>query len=189
VLELAFEQEEHASANELISAAETGEFQLRIPAFALVEPLFTILNRAVARSALIDRMEHELRDLRRSAHSRETADAVAQVPVLLSTLRDDQLDRLEAVQRRLSEAASIVIPVTSEVLLRARVLEPALALDPGDAVICASVEADAIGSRTDSILVARDKDLLTERVREHFAPHNCRVIGSFGDGLAAAQAG
>ena len=188
VLELAFEQEERDAANAIVQAAENGEIELHLPAYALIEPLHTILNHDAERSAVTEALQKQAADLRRSAPDQATATAISDVALELGAVSDAQLDRLEAVQQRLIRCARQITPATAEILSRGRELERELALRPPDAIVAASVEADCRAFAAESILISRDKDMLTPRVQEHFRDISCRVIGSFTDGLAAARA-
>lgn len=71
VLELAFEQAEMEACAELLALAKSGRIQLAVPAFALVEPLWTVPYRAGKNEKEVKTQLSVLRDIERPAVWRE----------------------------------------------------------------------------------------------------------------------
>ncbi len=146
LLELADRQQEHPACERLLSAAETGEIALRVPAVCLTEATASIPQRRKVRRSVLSRLKKEASEILRSDYP-DTPALNADILELDDRLigfvdRDDQA--LSACRRRLLEAGC-VLPVSK----RAAALGEELLLsvdEPGygpmDSLIAGCVFAD-----------------------------------------------
>lgn len=67
VLELAFEQEQCASCEQILQSCEAGQAKLIIPAYSLAEPHEKLSRQAKSRRDLQQLLDAELRQLSRTA--------------------------------------------------------------------------------------------------------------------------
>ena len=157
VLELVLRQEEREAARGMLALAEGGRIDLAIPAFSLMEPLTTIIDRNKHRAGLARRVNVELVQLRRSEGLSAEVDRAKAAPLLLLEIGTRQLDALEGVIRRLS-ANTRILPLDFPPLHLSFELQPEFDLEPGDAVVLASVLRDRELRVTEaSCFVTQDK--------------------------------
>ena len=90
VLEVALEQDEWESCHTLLKLGAAGTVALAVPAYALVEPIETLVRRDKSRKELAERVRSELRQLSRSeTYRRDTDSHQALVELLIRSARED----------------------------------------------------------------------------------------------------
>jgi hypothetical protein len=67
VLELAFQQEQFVSCEQILQLCEAGRIQLVIPAYSLAEPHEKLIRQANSRKELQRKLRDELQQLSRTA--------------------------------------------------------------------------------------------------------------------------
>jgi predicted nucleic acid-binding protein len=187
VLEIAFEQEQHAACEEIVRLAETERsISLAIPSFCLAEPSFTLKRREDAQKALARQLEGELREFRRTpSFGRDAEWATVTRDLLLSA--QDASRRFESVSHRLIAAAR-VLPMTAEVVGDGWTLRNALALSSPDALVLASILADPeLGRGPSCFLNKNRKDFDEPTIVGMLREKNCRLMTSFADGLSRVR--
>ena len=73
VLEIVLAQEQHISAEAILSMAETHKLELAFPSFILSEVSSTIVRRQKERKELYISLQNTLEQIKRSEHSKDTA--------------------------------------------------------------------------------------------------------------------
>ena len=188
VLEMAFAQEQMGSCREILSLAESGAFELAIPAFSVAESYETQTRRSRLRNELCDDIERELVLLSRSEQYSEIASSGRDVSSLLRESAQEDKERLDAVLVKVLECAATV-PVGGEALRSAIELQGSFGLKPSDSIIYTSVlnhMSSALGE-TKCFLNRDARDFNIPNIREQLRAHNCRLISSFDDGLNFIQ--
>ena len=184
VLEMAFAQEQMGSCREILSLAESGAFELAIPAFSVAESYETQTRRSRLRNELCDDIERELLLLSRSEQYSEIVISGRDVSLLLRESAEEDKERLDAVLLRVLECA-VTLPVGVEVLRSAVDFQNSFGLKPADSIIYSSVlnhMATAI-PQARCFLNKNSRDFATLEIREQLRRYNCRLITNFSDGL------
>jgi predicted nucleic acid-binding protein len=185
ILELALEQEEAASAEAILLGAEQRLLELVIPAFALSEPFSTMSHRSRERKRLGNQLEEHFRQLRRSSRHAVTIQPVEKTPVVLLGLEKAESDALDlAITRSLRSAGRIEL--TSDIFTRAIEYRRDYDLSTQDAIIYASVIADAqkrdLG--TGKLFISRNtKDFDIPQIRDELVSLGAQYCESFADGI------
>ncbi|HZZ43383.1 MAG TPA: hypothetical protein VFE58_10640 [Tepidisphaeraceae bacterium] len=188
LLELARQQEESASVEQLLQLAEARRIDLAFPVFALCEPFSTLARYGSDRNRFVSDMQRELRELGRLQPHKGLA---AHLQPLTSTLLTIQRDEMNALETTLERILSIArrIDLTSPVFADARIHERELGLSPQDAIVYASILADlSITPASDEkCFVSRNaKDFDDPAITARLKTMNCRYISRFEDALAYA---
>ena len=188
VVEWVFEQEQSHAVEELLLMAERSELDLMIPAFALVEPIWSIENTKSSKD-LLSGLEYLRAEISRTSNKE---DVQAQIMAMTATVRSLQSDhefRLGWVTRRLLDCASLIPLHTKNIRLSFH-LERPLNLAPLDAIILASILDDLKSQPKDQdkVFCSRDREAFARKaVREHLQVDNCQLIPNFSDALAFAK--
>jgi hypothetical protein len=188
-LELAFQQEEEADAEEILRLAEAGRVELTFPQFAVCEP-FSSLNRYDnERRRFLNELNRHLSELNRSAPHRGVVAGTQPLVTTLTRIGHDQTNRLEDVVQRMLRCGRGV-PLTDALFTSARAMEGQYDLTPQDAIVAASVLGDLrpLNAAQDShaFLSRNSKDF--NPMRGEFAAMGCRYISKFSDGLQFIRA-
>lgn len=182
VLELVLEQEEHSACETLVKHAEANRLTLALPAFAIYEPFTTLYRRGRERAELQQRVQRELEQLQRTKALASDAGSSA-LPALFVRATQHAEVRFETVTNRLL-AVSQVLPLSADVLRRARVDAKTFNLELGDALVLASVLADPQLGKSGSCFLNRNtKDFSEPALRAALNKKRCKVIGTFAAGL------
>jgi predicted nucleic acid-binding protein len=185
LLELAYQQEEHESCEEILALAEAGRIDLVVPAFCVVEARMT--------------HDRQLKSARSSKRCWRARFGSSRAPGLTPTLtaksgdlvsafvesEEEERRRLRKTVDRIS-AAGRFAPTTPEVLLRADRAESEADLTPPDAIVYASVVLQA-GSEPGTpkcFLNRNSRDFMNPVVQAELGRGGCRLLFSFRDGLA-----
>jgi hypothetical protein len=158
VLELALEQEEQPAAEFILTLAEAGCLQLRVPAIAICEPFSTVSQRARNRDRAWSEMSRQIVDLSRSSAHREVVEELR--PVQAAFRKVNQAEQI-ALHLTLERLLAVTTPITisKEVLSESYRCQRAYNLPAADAVIYASVLADLREQDydADKVFVSRNK--------------------------------
>ena len=124
-----------------MALATSGQIDLAIPAFALIEPYWTIENRRRVRKDLHERVNEQLSQIARS-HDHSAGKGLQRdlTSLLIAAIERDMV-RLEDVRRQILDRCH-VIPLDSVVLVRAETAQGDFSLGAQDAVILASILVD-----------------------------------------------
>ena len=185
LLELAYQQEEHESCEEILALAEAGRIDLVVPAFCVVEARMARDRQAKQRTEFHNALERQIREISRS---RPYADLPAKSRDLVSAFVESE----EGERRRLREAVDRIsavgrfVPTTPEVLLQADRAESEADLTPPDAIVYASVllQAGAEPGTPKCFLNRNSRDFMNPVVQKELGRGGCRLLFSFRDGLA-----
>lgn len=191
VLELALEQEESESCQTLLALSVSDAIELVVPAFALVEPLETLVRRDKSRKQLADRAGSELRQLGRSAFYRDDTSSFETLVSLLMKSGDEEIQRFVETRSRLVELATI-IPLDQRILMRVPTVRANHGLSQQDAVIFASVLEHLEGSSGQiSCFVTRNAhDFSDPDIETVLRNLGCKLLFRFQDGVGyATQSG
>lgn len=184
VCELVFAQGDADACAELLALARAGRIELAVPAFALVEPLWSVPNRARGNEERVKTLRPVLEDIARSRplgdEARRLGDELKELlyrhkkaaEVNLARVRDEILD------------VATVLPMTSETVREARRCVAELSVTSYfDALMLASVLIDlrARGPGQKCFFLNRNtNDFNTPDVHRALRP--CELIGSFRGG-------
>jgi predicted nucleic acid-binding protein len=185
VLEIALEQDECESCDEIIHLASAGRLRLIIPAFSLAEPHQAIAGKAKARSRMREDLRTHLNELARSRPHREipaTFDALAAALIASAEFEREGLRR--AVSQLLQNAD--IIPLDAAILGSAAAIEIAYGLSGQDAIVLASVlrhlEANAL--EESCFLNKNSRDFDDPDILEQLDALRCRFFARFTPALA-----
>jgi len=185
VLEVVLDQEQAAAASELIHLAEQNRARLAIPAFAVVEPLWTLHRMWSERDSLWDKLVADLRQVKRSAGRRAFADSLLLGIETLRTASDEQMDAYQSLVARLTAAAEI-IPLNDSILRMIAAIQSRYELDRLDTVVLASIlhhlatDDKVTDFSVDKVFVTRDRAAFSgDDVRKELNGLGCRPMFSF----------
>jgi hypothetical protein len=179
-LELAFQQEQAAEAEQLLALAEAGKIDLVFPAFCVCEPYSTLTYYQRQRTILVDEFNRHFRQLDRSPpHQPVVASAKPVIASVLDVGRV-QADLLgDVVERMLKCGRSI--PLNLALHQRARGYETTLALGPQDAIVASCVLNDlkSLGAPADShVFVSTNSDDFGP-IKGEFETRGCKYLPKF----------
>lgn len=184
VLELALEQQESSSCEELLDLAQKGAIQLLVPAYSFIEPHEMLTRRHREREALRSQISRELKQLARSAPLIERVATSQEVVQLLVDGTEFETTRVEEVKERLWSLGE-VLACDIAVLRSAWLIQFAFDLSPQDAVIYASIRLRLeIEHAAPSCFVSRNPaDFDDPDLRKDLASLNCKYFASFATAL------
>ncbi len=185
VLELALEQEQHESCEQLVKLASAGSVRLMVPAFSLAEPHDALISRDKPRRKLGNELKSHLDELGRSEQYRRVPDVFGHLTGILSAAGAMERDGLRRVLDWILRDAEI-IPLNSDVLDKASdYQEREWGMPAKDSIVLASVQShleDTLPSES-CFLNRNTKDFDNPGVRRVLEIYNCKFFGSFDDGL------
>ena len=191
VLELAYGQEEHAAADDLLAIVEAGVASLHLPAFAVAEALSTTGRRVVDRQALLKTVSRERSLYRRSVGRQPVVNGLDVVAGQLSRVSVDERNQLNTVISRVLRVGSAV-QLDADVDAEASRFRSELALSPPDAMILASVVVDlrrhAVGTGGHLFLSRDDAAFANPSARAELTRFGCRHVAGFVGGLQRVRA-
>jgi hypothetical protein len=120
-LELAFQQEEEAGAEEILKLSEAGKVDLIFPQFAVCEPFSTLNRYENERRNFLNDLNAQLSELRRSAPHQPVVVGTQPLVATLTRIGQDQASRLENVIERMLRCGRS-IPLTADLFAQARQL-------------------------------------------------------------------
>jgi hypothetical protein len=182
VLEIVLRQEQVAPAEELLNLAEGRRIEIVFPAFCLIEPFWTIGNRADQRETLRKQLNQELTRLSRSDSHREL---VANLNVAIQPM----VELVHLEQRSFESTARQMLGVGKAIEMGQEIVESALSYQSRygltffDAVVYSAIISDIVqrGDPGPKCFVSKDKKAFFNL--EEFKSHNCRYISSFEEAL------
>lgn len=181
ILEIVFEQEQVAAAEELLSLAEQGIIEIHFPAFSLIEPYWTIIHRGKDRKSLCSALSQHRQQLQRSSRHQEIARSLE--PVTISMLNIEKLERevLETTAIRLNDVG-VSIEMDGDTFIHSLEYQVKYGLEPHDALIYASLIADLRQRSYDikkCFLSKNSKDFFDQDIETELTSYNCTYIASF----------
>ena len=187
VLELALLQEQHESCEQILELCESGQAQLVIPAYALAEPLETLIRRERERKKLKEELDKEFTQFRRSIQYSTLIETFTSVLRFLTLAGEQQRQNLAETTDRLLRIADI-IPLEHDVLSLAATYEEQFSRSPQDAFVFASVLRYLSAGTTPACFLTRNsKDFNNVLLVGALAQHNCKIMFSFSDGYRYIQ--
>jgi predicted nucleic acid-binding protein len=189
VLELAFQQEQHAACEAILSLAEARDIHLVLPVYSVEEASATLQRKAGERKTLMDA---NIRELREVARMQGYEESVTNTRGALTELLVDNVqrarNRLEHLTRRLRGGGEI-LPLTSAASEKATELRTTYGLSQPDSLVLASILGDRQLGHTESCFLNRNsKDFDDARIHHLLAQSSCRLITNFKDGHQYIQA-
>lgn len=180
ILELALEQEQHASCQELLSLGERQHIQLILPAFAVAETYETMIRRAKNRETLTQRIVQETQQLSRSKSYKERTETLQTVTSLLAQSIEEDKERLNTtleIVLRLAET----IPLSHTILASATQFQKTLDLRPQDSIIYASVLEHLQHSEPQQhcFLNRNFKDFDDPEIVDTLEAYHCKMLFNF----------
>lgn len=187
VLEIVLEQEQHRACEELMLLAETKSIELVLPAFCLVEPYQTIVRRNRERDGLRKDLNSLAREFARTASIAADAPRLREASELLLRAEQEAKERFLDLRSKLLDTARMVM-LDGSALREASALEAQLELELPDAIVLASVLADAASRPAPSLFLNRNKnDFDDPDVKARLMGVDCALILSFDGGLGRVR--
>lgn len=188
LLEVAYQQDGCESCRQILMLARQGKLTLIVPAFSLIEARQTWKRRNSERNALQTQLQPVIRQLARSEPFRTVTESSRELlAALLASGEDSRLRLEEAISALIADAS--VLPFSTEIAARARQEELTFGLSPSDAVVYATVishlEKTLPGPKC--FLNRDSKGFANPSMDQQLALHDCKLIGSFEQGLAFIQ--
>jgi predicted nucleic acid-binding protein len=183
VLELAFQQEQFESCEQILQLCEAGRVQLVIPAYSLSEPHEKLTRQAKIRRDLQQGLDAELRQLSRTASYTSRISNIQDIANLLVQSNEEERQRFVQYRERLLQSAE-VIALTADILTEAAASEGPYDLKPQDAFVYASVITHLRQHQPQiaCFLNRNTKDFDNPDIVDELHRFNCRMIPKFNDG-------
>lgn len=181
VLEIALGQIEASAAERILDSAQRGELALLIPSFALFEPVITVRDRRSRRNSLMNQMNREMRELKRSQPHEEDVLGIEPIADRFTAIDERENRRLISTVQRMFDVAE-VIEIVPEVYGEAIRLAQDFGLKLQDAIIGAAVLRHLQLSRTPGphYFATRDvSDFSDPAIVARFADFECLIVPSF----------
>jgi predicted nucleic acid-binding protein len=189
VLELVFRQEQFDAASRLLSMAEGQSIELVIPAFALVEPDWTISKRRVDNERALGGLTSVLNQVQRSPHLEMYALGIIELLEALEELHVDHLRTYRTLLERLLRGVR-VLDLSVQHLAPAMELETRYGLGRFDSIILAQVLHDLSEQpeAESKLFASRDRrGFQNKEIQQHLKAFGCAYIPSFGDAIALIE--
>jgi hypothetical protein len=184
VLELALEQEECESCEQLVRLTSAGSIRLVIPAFSLAEPHWALAAEEKARSKLSEDLQAQLRELGRSKPYRDMPGKFGELAGALVRTAEQERQGLDRTIESVLEAAQ-VIPLDADVIFHASALEVDFGMSAQDSLVLAAVFAHLVKTKAaqSCFLNRYTKDFNDPNVRKMLDEQGCKLFGRFDQGL------
>ena len=186
VLELAFEQEQCESCEQLISLAESGRIQLILPAYCLAEPHEKLIRQKRSRNDLLSGTSVVFNQLIRTASLTPKVKTIQQDLSAVIAQSNEEEGRRFAIYRQKLVLITEIIPLTAAILSDAISNEGALDLSAQDALVYASIMSHVrqYGKLTSCFLNKNTKDFDAPDIVSELARYDCQLIPRFDQGLS-----
>jgi predicted nucleic acid-binding protein len=183
VLELAFQQEQFESCEQILQLCEAGDIELVIPAYSLAEPHEKLIRQANSRKELQRRLRDEIQQLSRTASYMSRIHSIQDIASLLVQSNEEEQQRFVEYRERLLQHAE-VIALTADILSEAAVGEESYTLKPQDALVYASVITHLRQHQPQiaCFLNRNTKDFDNPDIVNELNQFNCRMIPRFDHG-------
>jgi len=188
VLELAFQQEQSNSCEQILLLCEAGHSQLVIPAYSLAEPHEKLNRQARSRRDIQKALDLELRQLSRTPSHMLRIRSIEDISSLLVQSNEEERDRFVHYRERLLKIAQ-VIPLTADIISEAAACEIPYDLSPQDALVYASVITHLHQNlpMVACFLNRNSKDFDSPDIVNKLKSLNCRMISRFDHGYDFIQ--
>jgi len=188
VLEIALEQEQHRACEELLQLAANKAIELVLPAFALLEPNHTLVTRRIDGEELYRQLHAQTKQLERTASIAANVSRLREaVDLVVPRAAQDAARRFLEARQMLLDVARM-IPLGSSELRNAATLAVEFGLKLPDAVMLASVLADAAMKPSPSMFLNRNThDFNDPDVKRRLEQMSCDLVGGFDGGLARVR--
>lgn len=188
VLELAFEQEQCLSCEQILQLCEAGQAKLIIPAYSLAEPHEKLSRQAKSRRNLQQLLDAELKQLSRTASYISRIRSIQDIASLLVQSNEEERQRFVHYRERLFNIAEI-IALTTEILIQAASYETIYDLSPQDAIIYTSVidHLRQCQPQVGCFLNRNSKDFDSPDIVDELNLFKCRMIPRFDHGYNFLQ--
>ena len=183
VLELALFQEQFESCDKILSLCESKRVRLVVPAYSLAEPYETLARRRKQRTEMSKEIDHELRQIARSATHKDRLHRFRDVTALLINAADEAAKQLERVRSRMIKAAC-VIPLDAPVLASATQYQRAHDFSPQDAIVYSSVLSHLKRDRaTRNCFLNKDRrNFFDQSIVNELRGYDCKLLTRFESG-------
>lgn len=188
VLELAFEQEQCVSCEQILQLCEAGQAKLIIPAYSLAEPHEKLSRQARNRWNLQQSLDAELRQLSRTASYASRIKSIQDIASLMVQSNEEERQRFVQYRARLLNTGK-VIALTADILIEAASCETTYDLKPQDALVYASVISHLRRYQPQQVcfLNRNSKDFDSPDIVDELNQFNCRMIPRFDRGYSFLQ--
>ena len=180
VLELAFEQEQSESCEQILQLAETEQVKLILPAYSLAEPHEKLNRQATKRKKLQNELNIELRQLSRSKTYNSRIESIRDLVRLIAQSNEEEWQRFVLYRDRLLNYAEF-IALDLKVLQTAVSFEELYNLNSQDAIVLASVISHLQITKPNRacFLNKNTKDFDSPDVVQALLELSCRMIFRF----------
>ena len=184
ILEMGYRQAENEFCETIIELAENGIITLAIPSFSVGESYETSYRRKKERESFAEDLGRRRSQLSYSADRDLLARRIQTLIEALSESIDRDSLRLNQVLSRLIGVAEFISLGASSLTL-AQEYQRAIEMDPPDSLVLGSIVSHLSEVNPDvcCFLNKNVKDFDAPSVRDELRPYDCRIIGSFEQGL------
>lgn len=184
VLELAFEQEQGESCEQILQLAETEKIKLILPAYSLAEPYEKLNRQAKNRKKLQSELNIELRQLSRSKTYTNRIESIKDLAKLIVQSNEEEWQRFIQYRERLINYAEF-IALDVCILQTAASFETLFDLGSQDAIVFASVISHLQQNNPSHacFLNKNTKDFDNPDIVRELNKLSCRMIPRFDRGL------
>lgn len=190
VLEIVLAQEQHISAESILSMAEMHKLELAFPGFILSGVFSTVVRRQKERRELYISLQNTLEQIKRSEHSKDTAlNMEPLIAKLLEAVVAENDFLYSTIKRMLSIGRSIETDLQS--LEEARSYQKLFDLSLTDSIIYATIINDLRKrpENEEKRFLSRDaKAYSAPRVRADLRQYKCRYFPNFENALGNIKA-
>ncbi len=188
VLELAFEQEQYASCEQILQLCEVEQSKLVIPAYSLAEPHEKLNRQASSRRNLQKLLNDELRQISRTTSYANRIKSIQDINSLIVQSNKEEWQRFVQYRDRLLSTGEI-ISLTTDILREAASCENNYDLRAQDAIVYASVikHLQHDQPKQACFLNRNSKDFDSPDIVNELNRLNCRMIFRFDDGYSFIQ--
>lgn len=182
VLEIVLEQEQHQACEELLTLAANRAIELSLPAFALIEPYESMVRDERDGKLLAQSLRASATQLQRTASMAADVPRLHDAGDLLIRAAQEAWTRFHDLRTRLLDVAHM-LAIDAATIREASRLTAAFGLGLPDAVMLASVLADAGARPSPSVFMNRNRKDFDNDVKARLAQVNCHLLWNFADGL------
>jgi predicted nucleic acid-binding protein len=182
VLEIVLEQEQHQACEAILTLAESRTIELTLPAFALVEPYESVVRDERDGKLLAQRLRASATQLQRTASIAADVPRLHDTGDLLIRAAQEAWTRFGDLRARLLDVAHLLALDAATIRETSQwIAEFGIGLP--DAVMLASVVADARAQPSPSVFMNRNTKDFDNDVKERLAQVDCQLLWSFEGGL------
>jgi predicted nucleic acid-binding protein len=182
VLESVLEQEQHQACEEILTLAASRTIELALPAFALIEPYESMMRDERDGKLLAQSLRASATQLQRTASIAADVPRLHDAGDILVRAAQEAWTRYHNFRTRLLGAAHL-LPIDATTIREASQLTATFGLGLPDAVMLASVLADAGAQPSPSVFMNRNTKDFDNDVKARLAQVNCHLLWSFDGGL------